>query len=161
MNKQDIVNYVLETPYNTNKMVLESMLESLDGGGSGDNETLLWENSSKSTSRSSFDTDVPLETISSYTKLKIIYHQVYTNETVESVWNVDDFLNKKLDGMACNLFYITLCERIASTNTTYIRRAYINANTKTLWFSTAEKVGASSSPSTSDYSLPYYIYGIK
>lgn len=160
MDKQDIVNYVLETPYNTNKMVLESMLESLDGGGSGDNETLLWENSSKSESYNPFiDTHVPLETISSYTKLKIIYHQIYTDETVESVWNVDDFLNKKLDGTACNFFYITLCERIEST--TYIRRAFINANTKTLLFSAAEKVNGSMALTTTNYALPYYVYGIK
>ena len=32
MNKQDIINYVLETPTNTNPAVLSGMLDSLGGG---------------------------------------------------------------------------------------------------------------------------------
>lgn len=35
MDKEDIINYVMETPGNSNPAVLGSMLESYGGGGSG------------------------------------------------------------------------------------------------------------------------------
>ena len=36
MNKNDILDYVMNTPHNTNRAVLSSMLNQLGGGGSGD-----------------------------------------------------------------------------------------------------------------------------
>lgn len=35
MEKQDIINYVLKTPTNTNPAVLSGMLDSIEGSGSG------------------------------------------------------------------------------------------------------------------------------
>ncbi len=37
--KQQILDYVEHTPLNTNRFVLEQMLDTLDGGGSGNNIT--------------------------------------------------------------------------------------------------------------------------
>lgn len=36
MDKNDIIEYVMHTPHNTNRAVLNSMLNQLGGGGSGD-----------------------------------------------------------------------------------------------------------------------------
>lgn len=36
MTKQDIINYVTTTPHNTNKAILNEMLDQLAGGGSSD-----------------------------------------------------------------------------------------------------------------------------
>ena len=35
MTKKDIIEYVMETPHNTNRAVLESMLDQLSSGGGG------------------------------------------------------------------------------------------------------------------------------
>lgn len=39
MTKQDIINYVTETPQNTNPAILNTMLNQLDSGGGGSSES--------------------------------------------------------------------------------------------------------------------------
>ena len=41
MDKDTILDYVTETPGNTNRAVLGSMLDSMDGGGSGSNVVVI------------------------------------------------------------------------------------------------------------------------
>lgn len=39
MTKQDIIDYIMETPGNTNPAILSQMIDEVSGGGSGDFST--------------------------------------------------------------------------------------------------------------------------
>ena len=51
MDKQDIINYVLKTPTNTNPAVLSGMLDSIEGDDSAEEGVLLYEGDVKMSSR--------------------------------------------------------------------------------------------------------------
>lgn len=96
MSKQDVVDYVMHTPYNTNKAVLESILDSIEGGGDvpqydGDYNTITITNNLERTVEllGVFVVDGEVKTFISLepgtTTLGIISDNLYTIENIRDI----------------------------------------------------------------------------
>ena len=87
MTKQEIINYVMTTPSNPNKAVLEGMLDSFSGGesGGGSSRVLLYENDAMEISKDG----VP--------SIKYINEDIWLN--LESYWTINSTYSLEIDGM--------------------------------------------------------------
>ena len=55
MSKQEILDYVMKTPYNTNPSILKNMLDDLSADGSGQNNIVIIKNNEELASGFSFN----------------------------------------------------------------------------------------------------------
>lgn len=102
MDKQDIINYVLETPTNTNPAVLSGMLDSL-GGGSAEEGVLLYEGDheiSTTTTPIYFEISTSLCLPSGYERS---LYKVYFGDNIQYCY-VSSVGTSSLDGTEMNIY---------------------------------------------------------
>ena len=145
MTKQEIIDYIMTTPSNPNKAVLEGMLDSLsdEEGGSGSSRILLYENGALDISRQTGNwlfANVPNPVLSAWFEKNAIGNWILEvdNEELSSEMQANNYIGVESPGdtthvgvnkIGCSFALFDNTTKVASLSFIMLDKNYFTAGT--------------------------------